>query len=603
LRHAAGEAHALVERLAARVSRWGPRDGREKLRLLERLATCVIREPGALLRLHEALCFLQAYADDARILAAVSRALEGFPARIRLLDPPAARRFRDSGIAGTVLQYPFGFPMARWLAQRFPRSIDVAWNRFTKADQLREALGLLVHPMEEEAFSEFGLPWRHWLRLAKGGRRVSDVELLVELFERAGLTADARDALFEGLALPITWTLREPGASRTLARLPGPRPFFRRGTALAPRLARRPLDVGRAITRPVPALRRAPRAHATRLIDAARSALAVRHRELHGISYANPDDVLVADPGRGLRIALIGVLPEHRLPLESFFGYLVLQNGVPVGYGGAWHLFGTLEFGVNIFETFRRGESGHITTQVLRVFHHALRVRTVVLQPFQVGHGNAEALSSGAFHFYYRLGFRPRDRDLARLAEREQARIARSASYRTPLGTLERLAGTELFLAASTRHPAADRRITARELAGLVTDHVARTFAGDRDAAGEWARARIVRALGVAGHTRWSPDERRSLDQLSLLAALVPDLEAWGASDKSRLARLLRAKGGRSEVPYVRLLDGHRRFRASLEAVLAGRARALGAEPDQRPGSALMSPTTRTRVRRELPGK
>jgi hypothetical protein len=58
---------------------------------------------------------------------------------------------------------------------------------------------------------------------------------------------------------------------------------------------------------------------------------------------------------------------------------------------------------------------------------------------------------------------------------------------------------------------------------------------------------------------------------LSLLAALIPDLQEWSASDKSRLGRVLRAKGGRSELPYVGLLDGHRRFRTSLETLVAGR--------------------------------
>jgi hypothetical protein len=301
--------------------------------------------------------------------------------------------------------------------------------------------------------------------------------------------------------------------------------------------------------------------------------LAVRCRELHGISYANPDDVLVGDPGRGLRIALIGVLPGHRLPLESFFGYLIMQNGVPIGYGGAWHLFGTLEFGVNIFETFRQGESAFVTTQVLRVFHHAFRIRAVVLQPFQIGQGNPEAIESAAFHFYYRLGFRPHDLDASRLAEREQARITENASYRTPVTTLERLAGAEMFLsvAAGDRQPA--RRIRARQLAALVTDHVARNFRGDRDAAARWATARVVQVLGVPGYARWPPDERRSLDQLSLLPALIPDLDEWGASDKSRLVRVLRAKGRRSEVPYVRLLDGHRRFRESLGALVAASER------------------------------
>ena len=32
------------------------------------------------------------------------------------------------------------------------------------------------------------------------------------------------------------------------------------------------------------------------------------------------------------------------MPIEAFYAYLVLRNGVPVAYGGTWHLFGTLWF-------------------------------------------------------------------------------------------------------------------------------------------------------------------------------------------------------------------------------------------------------------------
>lgn len=564
------DVRTLVQRLAAAAPRFGSRDAPEKLRLLRQLAVRPIREPATLLRLHEALCFLQAYPDDGQLLAAVNHALDEFPARVGQLDRSAVHQLHDSGIAGTLLRYPFGFPMARWLARRFPGQVDVTWERFAKREQLREVAGLLVHPMEEESFSEFGLEWKHWLRLAKSGRRQTDLQFLVELFERAALPPDVRDTLFEGLALPIRWTLHGPGGSRTLTRLPASRPFFRRGRPLRAWTARSPDDVAQEIRRPLSSLRRAPRALATVIIDAARCGAAVRLRELYGISYANPDDVLVADAGQGLQIALIGVLPNHRLPLESFFGYLVLHNGVPVGYGGAWQLFETLEFGTYIFKTFRQGESTFITTQVLRVFHHALRMRAVVLQPFQIGHGNPEALESGAFHFYYRIGFRPYDPRLSRLAGQERARVLENASYRTPRATLRRLAEAEMFLAVTVGHPPPGRRLRARQLAALVTEHLALNFDGDRNAASRWASARVVRALGVTGHSRWPAGQRRSFDQLSLLVGLIPDLEEWGTSDKSRLVRVLRAKGGRRQLSYVRLLDGHRRLRESLAALVAG---------------------------------
>jgi hypothetical protein len=46
----------------------------------------------------------------------------------------------------------------------------------------------------------------------------------------------------------------------------------------------------------------------------------------------------------------------------------------------------------------------------------------VSVYPYQLGHDNEEAIESGAFWFYRKLGFRPGRADLERLAEREEAK-------------------------------------------------------------------------------------------------------------------------------------------------------------------------------------
>src|SRR2546428_255087 len=318
----------LVEALAAVASRYSPEDQKRKCALLENLERRAIRRPGTLLQLHETLCFLQAYPDAATLRALVDRALEAFGARVERLGA-ARRRLHDSGIAGTTLDYPFGFPMARWLVSRFSPEAEIAWTRFADEDRLDETLSLLATPAEGDAFSEGGMGWRQWLRVAKGGRRLTDLQLLLEVFDRTGLPTETRDWLFESLALPILWRPRGAGASRTLARLPCRRVFFHAGG-----LDRSARNLVEALRRPSPPLTRAPSALAEAMIEAARVAMATRQRELHAFSYPNPDDVLTADAGRGLTFALIGILPDFRLPLEGYYGFLALKNGVPVSYGG-----------------------------------------------------------------------------------------------------------------------------------------------------------------------------------------------------------------------------------------------------------------------------
>src|SRR5437870_3521800 len=137
-------------------------------------------------------------------------ALGAIPARVTRLGPGARRRLHDSGIASTTLDYPFSLPMARWLASRFPADADVAWRRFHDEDRLDETLSLLATTAEGDAFSEGGMGWREWLRVAKGGRRLTDLQLLLEVFGRTGLPTEARDWLFESLGLPIQWRPRGP---------------------------------------------------------------------------------------------------------------------------------------------------------------------------------------------------------------------------------------------------------------------------------------------------------------------------------------------------------------------------------------------------------
>src|SRR5207249_9550712 len=210
----------LVDALVAVASRYEPAARKEKLRLLGALAGRRLGRPRAPLRLHETLCLPQAYPDEPEVLEHVDRALAEFPRRVARLRAAARGRLHDSGIVNTTLDYPFGLPMARWLATRFPRDCEVAWARFEDTERLDETLSLLATAAEGDAFSEGGLGWRAWIRIAKGGRRMTDLQLLVELFECTGLPPETRDWLYENLALPIQWAPRSGGASRTLARLP-----------------------------------------------------------------------------------------------------------------------------------------------------------------------------------------------------------------------------------------------------------------------------------------------------------------------------------------------------------------------------------------------
>jgi len=111
------------------------------------------------------------------------------------------------------------------------------------------------------------------------------------------------------------------------------------------------------IQRPISLIKKIPTAEGLRLINLGVAALAVRHRETLHFNFASPDEVFLADVGRGVSIAVFGLREEFRYPLECTMGFLILSNGVPIGYGGSSIFYRQANTGVNIFDEYRGSEA------------------------------------------------------------------------------------------------------------------------------------------------------------------------------------------------------------------------------------------------------
>src|SRR5207247_9378915 len=78
--------------------------------------------------------------------------------------------------------------------------------------------------------------------------------------------------------------------------------------------------------------------------------------------------------------------------------------------------------------------------RLLHLFHQLLVVTSFAVDPYQVGLHNEEAIDSGAFWFYRKLGFRPANANVAKILAREEAKLRADPTYRTSASTLRRLA-------------------------------------------------------------------------------------------------------------------------------------------------------------------
>ena len=501
---------------------------------------------------HERLCFVRAFPPNATALRRALRELANFERRVR----PVRGELENTGIAGTLYRYPFNYRMSSWLAARYGRAVEIDWPAYKRHtwDEIAAMLSLTVAWAENEGLDDDDVPSWDWIRFAKGGGRRTDLRWLLDALERQGLDPELERHLFESLSLPLVWDLTGCPDAVTHARLPVRRVFHHRTL-----LTSRPADFAAAVREPVARLELLAPARAARVIDAARAALSQREREFHVIVHAHREETYRMDAGRGLEIYVFGLEPRLRLTLEADYGALLVKNGVPIGYGYAALLAGRADLAINIFPTYRAGESPYVFTKFAALFHHHFGTRKLIMRRHQVGWRNPEGIEAGSFWFYYKLGFRPVDARVRRIAGAEAERLARRKGARSGPETLRRLAKSDLVLCLDGSSVERFRDIDVKRVGLAVTRRIEKRYGGDRARAAAAMAAAVARALGA-------PRILETMPRLAPVAALVPTLSRFSPADKRRLATVLSAKEARRERGYVLALPRATRF---LEFLLA----------------------------------
>jgi len=301
------------------------------------------------------------------------------------------------------------------------------------------------------------------------------------------------------------------------------------------------------------------------VVDLAREALITRSRDLDAFAWADPRDVLLIDDGEGLQFALIGMTPERRLLLEAVYGYLILRNGVPVGYGVVSALYGSIEVAFNLFETFRGAEAGRLYARLLAGLLRVFAADTFTVYPYQLGgDGNDEGLRTGAWWFYQKLGFRSRDRSILKLMRAELALMKRRPGHRTRPSVLRRLVEGNVYYDRGAPREDIIGRLALAEAGLKVSSSLARRFGARRDLAGPVCAKEARLRLGQPGAAPRAAGERLAWERWGPLVLLLPGLGRWTAAEKRALAAVIGAKGGRSEREFVARFDRHAKLRAAL---------------------------------------
>jgi len=549
-------AKALLKQLDNLKDRFGGGEVRTKIDLIDRIARSRLGSAKEVIDFHDALCFLRAFPDDAELLARVEGTLGAFGARKDLA------RFRkelaDTGIAGTEINYPFFWFTAAWLARHWPDQLSVDWKEFDRKERLEKILHLLVAYCETPALDEIGYSLREWIDHLKGPSE-TDAAFLIKRFGALKNDSFGTETVYEDIDVPLRLAPGPASPSRTHEKYAPATISYQ----TEPLSRARPKIVG-DVKRPPEAVTVLPPREGQHLIDLARGAMVTRSRDLDVFVHGDKRDVRLIDCGEGLQFACFSAVPERRLLLEAVYGLLTIKNGIPAGYVLISSLFGSSAIAYNVFDTFRGADSARVYGRILSIAHNVFGADTFIVDPYQLGHNNPEGLHSGAWWFYYKLGFRPHDAGVRRVLKEELARKKANPRHRSTIATLQQLTAENMYF--YLKKPRADvlGRFSVGNVGLAVSRYLSERFGADRERGLRTCARDAARLLGVRSLGPFSPGERLAWSRWSPLVLTLRNVKRWGPARKKSLVALIRAKGGVRESDFVTRFDGHRLLRKAI---------------------------------------
>ncbi|CAN5266233.1 hypothetical protein BH09BAC6_BH09BAC6_29490 [soil metagenome] len=444
---------ASIAQLVSIRNQYGKETALEKLQLLHVINIKNIKSKKAAQTLYSSLLFLQGYPDNKAVYKQAGEWLLQLKDHVQQNEGLQYNLY-NSGITGTTSCAAFGFEITKWL--RLTRPTEIKFNSFQANDtQIHAFISVVMDKAESEIFQDGNAGWKGWLKkLRKPGEDILDQ--LIAIFNGSNITPEVKDEIWNAIGINVEIKFIDHCClPASLIKIFSHRSLIRKATSNEP------------IHKPVAFT--LTNAEAASIIDCSRMILICHLREIDPISFTSPKLVSYYQLQRGISIALMEMVPERRHPIDSYMGYIVFKNGLPVAYAGSWILFNSGRIGLNVFPGYRGGETRYIFEQVLQLHASVYHLKRFTVDPYQVGKDNSDGIHSGAFWVYYHAGFRPVEKLQQQIAATEATKIQANKKYRTAPAVLKTLAESRLELVLQKSAVRFDATDMSRAYAGILT--------------------------------------------------------------------------------------------------------------------------------------
>jgi hypothetical protein len=487
----------------------------QKAALLQSLSAMPLKADAQLLDYHEMLMYMLAYPDNQQVFQAATREMKRIAVLLKRTPERRKAAVQDNGLAFTRMTARFTADMLDLLEE--DKHCAVQLDSFEEGGRsLSTVLAATLPGVDKEkaTLSEDNIALLDALDIRPANR----LRFMLSELRSLDTQPQLKDLLWQELRAFVTINAQHLSFSRAFNRVQNADVFCH--DTLQKRI-----NVEEMLHAPLPAAETLSSAQREQLITVIRRAMVLTMRETDTSTFIQPASLRYFKLERGISVAVYGMAAPHQLPLQSYIGYTLFKNGFPAAYGGSWVFGNTALFGLNVFDSFRGGESAVIMGQLLRVYHQLFSLASIEVEAYQIGKDNEDGINSGAYWFYHRFGFRSIDAKLKKLASVEQRKIAMSKTYRSSRKTLLALAESNVALTISPAHSHKTDHYLAR-----ISAHIARRYQGIRRNAVNHAVNKLMVDLQV--DERFVETYRHSFEEWALFA------DSYAITEKMPLAIL-----------------------------------------------------------------
>lgn len=411
-----------VEALKKIVNRFDSEGNRQKVSIMKWLSENKMPLTKLLVSYFEALLFIRAFPPDKKTFKIAEHEIVRITAYLKKQPLKAMEVFTNSGIPFTKYQACYSHDCTRWLSTHSDCTIHITSIEDVLFD-LNVVLKVTLPSVERSETTS----------------AISDMELLNELMPKKELQLPyllnelsrfddqpyVKDHFYEGLGIQTDILPKNKFFSKAYNQIEIPEMFYHNDSI-------KHFNARDILDSKLPAVASLTEVQRSRTVRVIKNSMAITDRETDPATFMKEESLRLFHLERGLSVAIYAMEPQRQLPLESYFGYTLFKNGYPAAYAGGWVFGSRSDFGLNIYDHFRGGESGYMVCQVLRVYRQLFNVNYFQVEASQFGLDSPEGIATGVFWFYYKLGFRPIDHTLRKLAADEYKKIRSRKGYRTP---------------------------------------------------------------------------------------------------------------------------------------------------------------------------